>query len=141
MNENHDTLKLAMGLTEQTSGGNKNLVDSVLGSQKVGKQLIIHPLDAGVDTSRDITVYRAILSGNFERTYGLDQGKVPETIEALVKELQTQFKVLYNSGLELMTVRYYTQETIDTLTLNKVILLEKRSRYTVQMVMKNEIAE
>jgi aspartate kinase len=62
-------------------------------------------------------------------------------IEALVNDLQTQFKVLYNSGLELMTVRYYTQETIDTLTLNKVILLEQRSRYTVQMVMKNEIAE
>jgi aspartate kinase len=62
-------------------------------------------------------------------------------IQNLVKELQSQFKVLYNFGLELMTVRYYTQETIDTLTLNKVILLEQRSRYTVQMVMKNEIAE
>ena len=40
-----------------------------------------------------------------------------------------------------MTVRYYTQETIDTLTTNKIILLEQRSRFTVQMVMKNEIAE
>ena len=37
-----------------------------------------------------------------------------------------------------MTVRYYTQETIDTLTAQKIILLEQRSRYTVQMVMKNE---
>ncbi|MES2514910.1 MAG: aspartate kinase [Bacteroidota bacterium] len=63
--------------------------------------------------------------------------KIPE----LVKELQKQFKVLYNSDLELMTVRYYTQETIDTLTTNKIILLEQRSRFTVQMVMKNEIAE
>ena len=62
-------------------------------------------------------------------------------ITELVKELQTQFKVLYNSGLELMTFRYYTQETIDILTVNKIILLEQRSRYTVQMVMKNEIAE
>jgi aspartate kinase len=62
-------------------------------------------------------------------------------IQELVKEIQTQFKVLYNSGLELMTVRYYTQDTIDTLTINKVILLEQRSRFTVQMVMKNEIAE
>ncbi len=59
-------------------------------------------------------------------------------IQDLVKELQTQFKVLYNSGLELMTVRYYTQETIDTLTAQKIILLEQRSRFTVQMVMKNE---
>jgi aspartate kinase len=59
-------------------------------------------------------------------------------IEALVNDLQTQFKVLYNSGLELMTVRYYTQETIDTLTAQKIILLEQRSRFTVQMVMRNE---
>ncbi|MGZ8535271.1 MAG: aspartate kinase [Flavitalea sp.] len=65
----------------------------------------------------------------------------PEKIKSLVEELQEQFKVLYNSGLELMTVRYYTQETIDTLTTNKIILLEQRSRFTVQMVMKNEIAE
>lgn len=60
-------------------------------------------------------------------------------IQELVKELQTQFKVLYNSGLELMTVRYYTEETIDILTTQKIILLEQRSRYTVQMVMKNDI--
>lgn len=64
-----------------------------------------------------------------------------EKINALVAELQNQFKVLYNSGLELMTVRYYTQEIIDILTAQKIILLEQRSRYTVQMVMKNEIAE
>lgn len=64
-----------------------------------------------------------------------------EKIKALVVELQQQFKVLYNAGLELMTVRYYTQETLDILTKNKIILLEQRSRYTVQMVMKNEIAE
>jgi aspartate kinase len=60
-------------------------------------------------------------------------------IQNLVNELQTQFKILYNSGLELMTVRYYTQETIDTLTVQKIILLEQRSRFTVQMVMRNEI--
>ena len=59
-------------------------------------------------------------------------------IQNLVNELQTQFKILYNSGLELMTVRYYTQETIDTLTAQKIILLEQRSRFTVQMVMRNE---
>ena len=59
-------------------------------------------------------------------------------VQNLVKELQSQFKILYNSGLELMTVRYYTQETIDTLTSQKIILLEQRSRYTVQMVMRNE---
>lgn len=62
-----------------------------------------------------------------------------DKIKSLVEELQLQFKVLFNAGLELMTVRYYTQETIDTLTANKIILLEQRSRFTVQMVMKNEV--
>jgi len=59
-------------------------------------------------------------------------------ITALVADLQRIFKVLYNAGLELLTVRYYTQETIDTLSKNKLVLLEQRSRFTVQMVMKNE---
>ncbi len=62
-------------------------------------------------------------------------------ITDLIKELQKQFKVLYNFDLELMTIRYYTQEIIDTLTANKLILLEQRSRFTVQMVMKNETLE
>lgn len=59
-------------------------------------------------------------------------------IKELVEKLQQIFKVLYNSGVELMTVRYYTQDTIDSLTKNKIILLEQRSRFTVQMVMKND---
>ena len=59
-------------------------------------------------------------------------------IQNLVNELQQTFKVLYNSNLELMTVRYYTPEIIESLTKNKIILLEQRSRFTLQMVMKNE---
>jgi aspartate kinase len=59
-------------------------------------------------------------------------------INNLVNELQQTFKVLYNSNLELMTVRYYTPEIIESLIKNKIILLEQRSRFTVQMVMKNE---
>ena len=62
----------------------------------------------------------------------------PVKIKELVEKLQQLFKVLYNSGVELMTVRYYTQDTIDSLTKNKIILLEQRSRFTVQMVMKND---
>lgn len=59
-------------------------------------------------------------------------------VHGLVEKLQGMFKVLYNAGVELMTVRYYTPETLDTLTQKKIILLEQRSRFTVQMVMKND---
>jgi aspartate kinase len=64
-----------------------------------------------------------------------------EKITPLLEKLKTYFKVLYNEDLELMTVRYFTQQTIDNLIQNKVVLLEQRSRYTVQMVMKNQILE
>lgn len=59
-------------------------------------------------------------------------------IKTLLEDLQVQFKVLYNENSELMTIRYYNEEILHNLTQNKTVLLEQRSRYTVQMIMKNE---
>jgi aspartate kinase len=58
-------------------------------------------------------------------------------ISDLIKTLQKQYRVLYNEGLELITIRYYDQATIDRVTVDKKILLEVKSRYTVQLVVKN----
>lgn len=57
--------------------------------------------------------------------------------ESLIQELQKEFKVLYNSGLELLTIRNYDQPTIDKLLENKTVLMEQRSRNTLQMVLAN----
>ena len=57
-------------------------------------------------------------------------------ITPLMAELQKQFKVLYNEGVELMTIRNYDQETITKLSEHKVVLMEQRSRNTFQMVIK-----
>ncbi len=62
-----------------------------------------------------------------------DKYKIP----ALISTLQKDFKVVYNSGLELITVRNYNQQTIERVTVNTEILLELRSRKTVQMLVKN----
>jgi aspartate kinase len=56
-------------------------------------------------------------------------------VEPLVRELQTHFKVLYNTGVELLTIRNYDQNTITKLTESKNVLLEQRSRSTIQMVL------
>ena len=61
-----------------------------------------------------------------------------EKLEKLVTALNKNYKVLYNKGLELMTVRHYDQPTLDQLVLNKDILLEQKSRHTARMVMKNK---
>ncbi len=61
----------------------------------------------------------------------------PRKIPALLKELQENYKVLYNEGVELCTIRYYDQATIERVVIDKQVLLEQKSRYTVQLVLKN----
>lgn len=62
----------------------------------------------------------------------------PQKIEPLMADLQQHFKVLYNTGVQLMTIRNYDPETVARLSENKIILIEQRSRNTHQMVMKSE---
>lgn len=63
-----------------------------------------------------------------------------DKIKALINELSENYKVKYNTGLELVTIRYYNQNTIGRVTVNKQILLEVKSRYTCQIVMKDQPA-
>lgn len=62
-----------------------------------------------------------------------DEKKIPE----LISKLKENFRILYNDSLELITIRYYNQSTIDRVCIGKKILLEHKSRYTVQLVVKN----
>jgi aspartate kinase len=62
-----------------------------------------------------------------------DASKLP----GLIEKLRENFRVLYNENAELVTIRYYDQPTIDRVTAGKQIFLEVKSRYTVQIVMKN----
>ncbi|MDI1356082.1 MAG: aspartate kinase [bacterium] len=60
----------------------------------------------------------------------------PQKIEPLVEELGNDFKVLYNEGVQLMTIRNYNPDIVAKLSEDKMILIEQRSRHTLQMVMK-----
>ena len=57
-------------------------------------------------------------------------------IPALLEQLQQDFRVSYNDGLELITIRYYDQTTIDRVLIGKKLLLEQKSRHTVQLVVR-----
>lgn len=61
----------------------------------------------------------------------------PTQIAKLIDDLSHEFTIKYNKGLELVTIRYYNQNTIDRVTVDKDILLEVKSRHTCQMVVKN----
>ncbi len=64
----------------------------------------------------------------------------PVKVPPLIAELQKRFKVLYNENLQLYTIRHYYASTIDRLSQGKEILLEQRSRSTVQLVMRDATA-
>lgn len=58
--------------------------------------------------------------------------------EVLLKQLRqrlaSQFQLRYNRGLQLITIRYYTQQIIDTIVAGRPILLQQRSRTTTQLL-------
>lgn len=58
--------------------------------------------------------------------------------EALIRALQEKYKVKYNQNLELITIRNYNQECIDKVINSRTILLEQRSRATVQLLVSQE---
>jgi aspartate kinase len=71
---------------------------------------------------------------NFSICMDDDAEKVP----GLIAALKENFRVLYNKNLELITIRYYDQTTIDRVCTNKNTLLEHKSRYTVQLVVQEK---
>ncbi len=61
----------------------------------------------------------------------------PGKTQEVIAELQKTYKVRYNEDLWLITIRHYDQETIDRVLAGKKVLLEQRSRSTVQFVVEN----
>lgn len=59
----------------------------------------------------------------------------PEKIEAVIKALNVDYKVRRNEDVSLLTIRHYTPEILFGMTMNKTVLLEQKTRNTVQVVM------
>ena len=57
-----------------------------------------------------------------------------DKLEELLNNLKEDYRIRYNSGLELITIRYYDQKTIDKIVGSRKVLLEQKSRTTVQLV-------
>jgi aspartate kinase len=59
-----------------------------------------------------------------------DKYKVPK----LIKDLSKNFSVFYNTSLTIYTIRHYTDDSIKFITKDNEVLLEQKSRNTVQFV-------
>lgn len=61
-----------------------------------------------------------------------------DQVTALIEELRKDFSVSYLPNLELVTIRYYNQETIDRVLVNKEVILEVKDSYTCQMLIRDK---
>lgn len=61
----------------------------------------------------------------------------PESgIDELIRQLQQKFEVKYNTGLDLITIRYYTPESVDQITDGRKVYIEQKSRRTARLLLK-----
>jgi aspartate kinase len=58
-------------------------------------------------------------------------------LRAVVDELETKFKVAYQTGLELVTIRYFDQSTIDRVMINKELILEQRGVHNIELLVRD----
>jgi aspartate kinase len=69
---------------------------------------------------------------SFSVCFDEDKIKTP----ALLKNLEKLFNIKYNTGVELITVRHYDKANLESILKGKEILLEQKSRTTLQWVVK-----
>ncbi|TGE20108.1 aspartate kinase [Hymenobacter elongatus] len=61
----------------------------------------------------------------------------PYRLDRLLEQLRDQFTIRYNSNLELYTIKNYDHASIRRLTEGRELLLEQRTRQTLQFVCRN----
>ena len=61
-----------------------------------------------------------------------------QDIYQLIEDLKEDYRVLYNTGLELLTIRHYSEQILENAQVGRRILVEQRSRHTAQFLMDTE---
>lgn len=57
-------------------------------------------------------------------------------VEELLSDLEKEYSAFYNENVELLSIRHYTQESINRITAGRDIMLEQRTRSTVRFVVR-----
>jgi len=70
---------------------------------------------------------------SFDVCVNNDRSRIP----GVLADLEKDFRVSSTSRLELITIRYYDEETIRRVLVNKDLLLTQRTKSTIQMVVKD----
>ena len=56
-------------------------------------------------------------------------------VDPLMAYLKKDYEIRYNKGLELFTIRHYTEESVQRIIQNRKVMMELRSRHTIQLLL------
>lgn len=73
---------------------------------------------------------------NSALSFSVCTDNVPERVRKCIAALQDDYKVKYNDNVQLITIRHYTDESIEKVLRNREILMRQTSRATIQFVVK-----
>lgn len=59
-----------------------------------------------------------------------------DNVEALLLDLRSRYDIRHQNGLELITIRYYNQQTIARVLVEKEIIMELKDSYTCQLLVR-----
>lgn len=105
--------------------------------------ITLSPNDFSFIGIKDIAYVFDLLSKNHFKVNLFQQSAIdlslvvdhPESgFEKTIGELSRFYELKYNTGLELVTIRYYTDEAIKGITKSKKVYIEQKSRRTARLV-------
>lgn len=56
---------------------------------------------------------------------------------SVIEKFEEDFKVSYETGLELITIRYFDESTIERVMINKDLILEHRDKMNIQLIVRD----
>ena len=74
------------------------------------------------------------LMQNSAVSFSICVDNIKHKIPSLIEDLSKKFTVFYNEKVELFTIRHYDNQSIEKVIKNKQILLQQKSRNTVQFI-------
>ncbi|MCL4106709.1 UNVERIFIED_CONTAM: hypothetical protein GTU68_048153 [Idotea baltica] len=80
---------------------------------------------------------RVNMMRNTAISFSVCTNNLEDRIDNLRKDLQEDFNMVVDHGLELITIRHYTEDLVKKLKKGKIQLFEERLRQTIQMVVKD----
>jgi aspartate kinase len=75
------------------------------------------------------------LMQNSARSFTICMDNKPNRFANLLKDLKAEFSFKYNTNKKLITIRHYTPEAIEKIIGNQPVILEQKSRSTLQVIL------